>query len=212
MREVILPFATFAFLAILFKIIVNNKGKKEKKFFDQYLEEEFNANFSRAVEIPKELFFVPKIELLPIKEYENDSKYEQIIKLQNAVIKKSTEKMIILDPPLSNKEIKLKYGANNLETIINCEENYNSFINSINNLSEELINLKNYPDAEQFLLYCVEIKSLYFKTYELLIKIYIETNQNEKIKNLKEEVQNMAYLDSDLFLKEKIIKNLDIVN
>lgn len=172
-----------------FKQILENISKKEQE-----------ANLSRRKEIDKELFVTPDISVLPIKDYGESPENKKIKDAQNLVIRKSKLTMIRFDEPISNTDLKLKYGYANLENITIYEEHYNSYMQALILWSELLIEKNNTEDAEKVLSEAINLKCDLSKAYMLLIDIYKKTNNLSKLEEIKKLVEN-----SNLKLKAKIL-------
>jgi hypothetical protein len=156
---------------------------------DKYIEEESEANFARAKQIDAELFFSPNRELTDnIKLNTTDT---QIIKLIAAVEKLYDKQMLCFDRVMSNKELKLAYGLANLDSIILYEGNFVNYIRAMINLGKEL------NDAD-ILEETARIGSVFPNTYYLLTDIYAETNQKDKLYDLKIQLmKNKPKFDDD---------------
>lgn len=206
MMAVFIPFAFFFAMAVLFRIAVSSAGKKYYKDFEKQIEEERLANFSRKQDIPKDTFIKPDLSKLPIKEYpEDDETFKRVIESQESVLRKGKLKMIKLIPPLSNIEIKKKFGFTNLEFVIEYEENYYSYISSLNMLAVSLINLKDFISAEKVLLHCIiDMQSNIFKSYVLLSEIYAKNNDKNKLEEMLNIINKLEVLKEDNSFKEKL--------
>ncbi len=172
-----------------FKQVVENIAKKEQ-----------DANLSRRKEIDKELYVIPNIKILPIKDYDDSPENKKIKDAQNLVIRKSKLTMIRFDEPISNTDLKLKYGYANLENITIYEEHYNSYMQALTLWAELLVEKNNLCDAEKVLSEAINLKCDLSKAYMLLIDIYKETNNRSKLEEIKSFIEN-----SDLKLKSKIL-------
>ena len=107
---------------------------------------------------------------------------------------------------ISNTELKLKYGAGNLDEILEYEQNYLLLIKTLSNWGTWLYEQHNYKDAETVLDYAVFCQSDIRQTYITLARIYIEQNSINKIHNLAKKTENIA---STLDLKKAIYSVLN---
>ena len=109
--------------------------------------------------------------------------------------------MIKFDEQISNTDLKFKYGFSNLETITIYEEHYNSYMQTLVEWAKMLFERNNLSDAEIILNEAIRLKCDLSKAYMLLIDIYRQKNDSDKLKNLINTVEN-----STLKLKTKILK------
>jgi len=181
--------------------IMMRKNKVDfKKDIEDIAERERKANLSRKKEIDKALYITPNPSVLPIKTYDESKENKKIKKAQEIAVRKAHLTMIRFDEPISNTDLKLKYGLANLEIITMYEEHYNSYMQALTLWAELLIEKNNLIDAEKVLCEAINLKSDLSKTYMLLIDVYKKTNNSKKLQNIIKLVEK-----SNLKLKSKIL-------
>lgn len=181
-----MPFMPFliGFLAIVIFVVVTTKirGRDYGKDFEEFIEEENRANAVKSREIDGDIFFDPDLSKLPIKK---DAGTETLsARCQSEVVKKAANKMAKLPAPMTNNEIKYKYGTVNLEMISLYEESFFAYIYALNTWAESLLDEGNEKDAEAVLRYGVESGAETSKTYMLLADIYYKRNDRQKMYEL----------------------------
>ncbi len=198
-----MPIFFILFLGTVLGIqIMMRKNKVDfKKTLENIQERERKANLSKKREIEKEFFIIPDENILPIKNYDDISENKKIIDIQKLVLKKASLTMIKFDEQISNTDLKFKYGFSNLETITIYEEHYNSYMLTLVEWAKMLFDRNNLSDAEIILTEAIRLKCDLSKAYMLLIDIYRQKNDSEKLKNLIDMVEN-----STLKLKTKILE------
>jgi len=206
MIQALIPLLMLFGIATIFKTIVFNAGQKRNTWIEEEIERDRVANFARRKDIPENLFYVPDLENLPIKDYpNNDDTFYSVITSQKKVTEKVNLKMLKLSPPLSNVEIKERFGYANLEDIIDYEENYYEYIHALNNFAVSLIKINDIESAEKVLLSSIlEMESNIIKTYSLLFKIYLDTNEKNKLTEIYEHIISSPSLEHEDDLKSKI--------
>ncbi len=172
-----------------------------KKTLENIQEREQKANLSRKRDIEKEFYVIPDKDILPIKNYEETPENKKIIAVQKLVLKKAELTMLKFDEPISNTDLKFKYGFANLEIITIYEEHYNSYMQALVEWAKMLFERNNLSDAEIILNEAIRLKCDLSRAYMLLIDIYKQKNDLEKLKNLINTVEN-----STLKLKSKILE------
>jgi predicted Zn-dependent protease len=86
---------------------------------------------------------------------------------------------------ISNTDLKLAYGAANLNFLSACDENYSRLVRLLNKWGRLLFEKGKNEDALQVLSYAVSIESDIEETYILLAKYYKENGNADKIDELK---------------------------
>lgn len=198
-----MPIFFILFLGTVLGIqIMMRKNKVDfKKTLENIQERERKANLSKKREIDKEFYIIPDETVLPIKNYDETSENKKIIDIQKLVLKKASLTMIKFNEQISNTDLKFKYGFSNLETITIYEEHYNSYMQTLVEWAKILFERNNLSDAEIILNEAIRLKCDLSKAYMLLIDIYRQKNDSDKLKNLINTVEN-----STLKLKTKILK------
>ena len=182
----VIAFIVFAYCMICLNIIIK-KSKGSARSNENYLREEEMANFSRKKEIPENLFINAGIELLPMREFEDTEEFKRINKSQAYVIKRSTFKMIRLKTPMTNRELKIKFGYANLENIIAYEDNFVRYIFALCDWAETLLEMGEKEDAISILEFAVDMIPEQSKPYTLLIDAYGESKCKSELLNLKDK-------------------------
>ena len=199
-------FFIFLIICLLFRFIANSVGRKNKKEAENFLNAEHEANFSRAHEIPDEMFYHPDTGSLPDNEYGDGDEFAKLNAAKQKVYSSAKSNMLRLNPPMKNIEIKQKFGAVNLEKITNYEVSYDQYIRSLSTWAEELIKLGFYEDAKQVLLVCMEMDSLIFLPYSLICDIYEKEKDISGLKGLEANIRAKDIIANDEILSGKIIR------
>lgn len=191
---------------IALQVTMKKNGYKTNKMND-FLKRDMEANFTKSKKINEDIFIIPDTKKLPIKEYPDKEEYKKTKKAQDTVIKKSVLKMVYFTEPISNTDLKFKYGLNNLENITMYEEHYNAYIRSLIEWGKILIENENFQDAEIVLKEAIYFHSDLSINYTLLADIYIKENNKSKFEELKSKIQN-----SNLKMKNKILNYMNNIN
>jgi len=174
------------------------------KIIDEFADKERQASSTIKKEIDNSIIIMPDSSKLTFKNYDDLPENKKIIKAQETVKRKLNLKMVHFSPQMSNTDIKLKYGSNNLETITTYEQHYNSYIMALSDWAKLLMERGNFEDAENALITALEFNSDLSSTYTLLADIYYNTENKTKLGDLRKTV-----LKSDINLKDNILKYID---
>lgn len=136
---------------------------------------------------------------LPFIAQTNDSKLENI---QSKIIKLSKEPIANFTG-YSNTDLKLKFGAGNINHIIECDTNFTTFATLMYEWGLYYYNQNQNQKAQQILEFATNQKSDVSKSFILLAEIYIDSGQADKIDALIQIAESL-----DTLVKNKIIESL----
>ncbi|MDR2899784.1 MAG: hypothetical protein LBU94_05680 [Clostridiales bacterium] len=208
LTDAVAPFLIFAFIMLLINVLIKGGGKKYYKNKQAFLDAEHSANFARKRDIPDELFCRVNTDMLTWISYPDTTEYSRLNSLLQKAVKKSQNPMMHLDPPKKNIDLKLEFGAVNLEKIIIYEEHYEQYIRALSDLAQELFNLNLKKDAESVLLEAINLRSPIFKPYQLITDIYLSENDKTKLMDIKKRIGNENII-SDETLINKVSDYID---
>ncbi len=206
MQMPVLPILTIFIAGVIWFTTFMRRASRikeaEKKSLEEYLELEQEANFSKSKEIDEKLFIKMDISPFLLDGYKEVP--PELSASEKAFRKAADKKMLRFDTKMSNREIKLKYGASNFELMAGYEQNLTNYFIAGNFYCENLIKY-NYDNMAQGLLKeMIKQTSDISKTYTLLADVLHKKNNKSELKNLKEIVEN-----SDMQLKAKIISHIE---
>lgn len=188
---------------MIFVVVVSYKRRKadrtrENKERD-FWERENVANATRKQDISNLNYVDFTGVSLPFARFSDDFLHqceEQILKLKD-------EKILNLTG-ITNTDLKLKYGAANLTFLTQCDQNFTLLARTLNSWGQRLKELSHTEEAIQVLTFAVSIESDIKNTYQLLAELFLQTGQQEKLKDLKSSASNLNSL-----MKEPILAMLD---
>lgn len=186
----IIPLIIILLIIILIVKISNKKSSKDRKKFIKLLKEDNDSNFSRTKDIDKDFFYIPDINILPIKDYDSDSK---IFSRQKKAIEMIDKKMVKFKTEKSNIELKKMFGASNLEYIIRYEENFARYMQSLRLWAESLLEINDTESAKIILKESISAGSEISYSYTILADIYFKNKDNKEILRLKTIVENSNF-------------------
>ena len=102
--------------------------------------------------------------------------------------------------------MKLEYGTANLDILTTYENNYIKLIRTLYEWGKQLYELDYTDKAITVLAYGIKLGTDISEHYILLGKLYKETNQIEKLKNLIIQAE-----DIDSLMKSKIVRELKVL-
>lgn len=172
---------------LLFKYRLNSIDKLEKLQEEEYLQTEEIAS-QTADKSLSDLTFIS----IPLEHFcFHSSEDAKLSQLEDKIQKLSTQKICNLSG-ISNTDLKLKYGARNLNELSEYDQNYLELIRTLAEWSARLFELEYDEDAIAVAEYAIDCHSDVSKTYTTLAKIYKKHGQLDKLYNLLPLVENLS--------------------
>lgn len=196
MPLLILPFVII--LLSLFSLFRNRSSRAMKDREDSFWEKELRANQTRKQDISGLDYITIPLYAFPIGAYPDDRLTELEQTLQNL----SSRKILNLSG-ISNTDLKLQYGAANLNILSDCDSNFTTLARTLVSYGEQLAALGHWQDAVSVLEFGISCKTDVSKNYTLLGSLYREHGETAKLNELAETVRG-----SDMLLKDSILKQL----
>lgn len=171
----------FPFLAIfiIFCVVLGYYIKKgdasQKEVMEEFFEKERLANEVRKKDISQLNYITIPFEKIP--QQLNTSTEKEFFSY--------AEKTMLNLNGISNTDLKLEYGTANLTILSEYDTNYMDMISLLPAYVEELLAEEQTDTAQMLLEFAVHTKADSRKIYQQLVSIYKETNQTEKINDLK---------------------------
>lgn len=173
--------------------------KKNEEGLQKFLKTEAEANNTRKQDISNLDYVIFSLSALP--EYKGDD--DDILAQQKRLLFFEGKQMLNLSA-YSNTELKLMYGAANLDFLSTADVNFINFSRELFKYGQLLYEKESEEQALAVLEYGIDIKTDLSKHYALLVDIYVKNQQLDKLLLLKEKAQNIHTL-----MKDSIVNNLE---
>ena len=203
----ILLTATIAFIVWLQISFAMGKKKSGSKKIEDILNEESAANFARRRPLPDDFYFVPDISDLSVKKYADDDKSKVAAK-QARVLKLANSKMIRLPKPMTNKEIKMEYGAANLETVTNGEEVYQMFLEALQGWATALSDIGDEGNAKKVLEKAIDFGCDSSRCFIALAELYSKDRNKKAMDKLIMRLESDEFISLNDAIKNKTIAEI----
>ena len=198
------PFlAVFIIITVYIAIRRNSAMHSEQKVWEDFRNREQEANWARKQDISNLAYIKLPLDALPLGQFTD----EALISYEQALRDLSTRPICNLNG-ISNTDLKLRYGAANLNALSQCDTNYSTLVSLLANYGEKLFELSHPAEAKQVLEYSLSLGSDIGKTYELLATIYEYEGQPEKINALYESAEKITSIRRNSILR-KLEEHLD---
>lgn len=191
-------FALFIVFVIWLTVKLKISTKQINHSKEAFLEKETLANETRKQPIDNLNYIQIPLDTLPF----SDDTDEQIEEYQNTIKMLASKKILNLTGQ-SNTDLKLQYGAANLEALSSYDANFTELARSLYKWGEALYKKGLIKEAKQVLEFGIKCNTDISGHYYLLAQIYTETDEANRIEEL---IQTAEQLNS--LLKNTIVKRL----
>lgn len=165
-------FASLIVFCIWLAYEIRKHNKKSKKSTEAFWQKEALADSARKQSLDNLDYIVLPPEILHLLDAEfPDSLQESVNFLKN-----STERKIVNLSFITNTDLKLRYGAANLETLTGYDLNFTALVKHLNTVGEFFYTEGDSEKAETVLEYAVSVQSDLISTYRMLANLYVSQN------------------------------------
>lgn len=195
-----IPVCFFCFVLIVLWINYHRRrtDREAREMHESFLEKEQRANLTRKKDISNLNYITIPVDRLPFPE----TGKEEITDIQNLLLKLSNQKIVNFTG-ISNTDLKLMYGAPNLELLMEFDNNYLELVRNLYRYGKHLYDLNRKEDAKTVLEYGLSIGTDVSANYTLLATIYKEENAKERIDFVISEAEKLTPLT-----KKSLLANL----
>lgn len=154
----------------------NMEAKREQEFWDR----EAAANSTRRKPLDDLNYIQIPFDSLPMEILADDpavSEYHETLRVL-------AESPIVNFTGISNTDLKLMYGAPNIDLLSRYDQSYTTLVRTLQNWGERLYEKGCVDEACQILEFAVETRTDISATYKLLASIYYGRGQSDKIRQL----------------------------
>ena len=175
----VLNASALIFAAVVFLYLLKNK-KNDSSAQDDFWAREHAANSTRRKPLDDLDYIKLPIEEFPMTLLQDVPKvedYKQIILSLNDL-------PIVNFTGITNTELKLRYGAPNIDLLTSYDQNYTLLVRTLQQWAQALYDAGYIDEAQHVLEFSVSTGTDVSATYRLLCQIYTEQGTPEKIKSL----------------------------
>ena len=179
--------------------------KLSAKASEDFWQRESDANNVRRKPLDNEDYITIPDEILVetlLPDYQNLSDEESVKELSsiNDTLASLKDKRILNLTGLTSTDIKEAYGVANLNTVSEYDDNYTLLVKTIARYCEILVSLNCQNQATVVLEFGIDILTDITVNYKLLVGLYTESGQTEKIEHLKEVANKLNSLNKNVIL------------
>ena len=161
-------FTSFILIVILTNIAIHRNDAKIKKNDDDFWDKELKANGTRRKSLDSLNYIQIPFNLLPFGAMkEND----EVVFCENTITRLAEQKIVNLTG-ITNTDLKLQYGAPNINLLTSYDQNYTTLVTNLQKWADELYNASLYEEAATVLEFAISTRTDVTATYKLLCDLY----------------------------------------
>ena len=192
----------FFIITILLVLWVHYQKRRTDRIASQkseaFWERERQANLTRKKDISNLDFIHVPVNTLPFPEADS----EELGDIQKHILNLSTGKIVNFTG-LSNTDLKIQYGAPNINILMEYDKNYLELVRSLYRYGKLLYDRHLTDEARSVLEYALSIKTDISANYTLLATIYKEKNDVEGINSVISAAEELTSMT-----KKALLSNL----
>ena len=173
-------FASFIVFCIWLGYEIHKHRNMEAKADQEFWEKEAAANSTRRKSLDNLAYIRIPFETLPMETFSDDP----VIKEYNETLKDLSAFPIVNLTGISNTDLKLTYGAPNIELLSQYDQRYTILARTLQAWANALHEKGCTDAARQVLEFAIETRTDVSGSYKLLSAIYQQIGQTEKINAL----------------------------
>ena len=189
-------FASFIVFCIWLGYEIHKHRNMEAKNYEAFWEREHAANSTRRKSLDGLNYITIPVETFPfglLPESEQITEYEQ-------TIRDLSQEPVVNLTGFSNTDLKLQYGAPNIDLLSLYDQRYTTLVCTLQSWAA-LLYKEGFPEAARSLLeFAASTHTDVYASYELLIRIYEESSENDKIAALLPPAQEIRSLSRNRIL------------
>lgn len=199
------PFVLASVILFCVLIAYENKkhGKQREKQEKSFWERENEANNVRRKSLDNLEYISIPTDSLPLNLLTENPEISECLQ----IIQELSTQKIVNFTGISNTDLKLEYGAPNINLLTQFDQNYTLLARTLQKWAELLYENGFVEETQKVLEFAVSTRTDVSKSYYLLADIYKQKGENDKIKSLigVAETLNSA-------LKNSIVRTLQELN
>lgn len=176
----LLIIASFLLLSVVIAITLRSNKKKEERIKNDFWEMERMANNTRRKSLDHLNYITIPLDELPMDLLSEDVRIADYTRL----IRELSELPIVNFTGLSNTELKLRYGAPNLDLLMSYDQNYTLLACTLQKWAKEIYDRGYKEEAKDILEFAISTGTDVSGTFRLLCQIYSELDMPQKIGSL----------------------------
>ncbi len=173
-------FASVVMFSLWLMFAIRRRRDREESEYQSFWDEEAKANSTRKKPLDDLNYITIPFDRLPTDLMADDPEVSECLDMLHTL----AGSPIVNFTGLSNTQLKLKYGAPNIELLSAYDQSYTLMVRELDKWAHILYKNDHPDEARTILEFAVDTGSDVSSTYELLSTIYDASGKKEKIKEL----------------------------
>lgn len=173
-------FASFIIFCVWLGYEIRKHRKRQEDCTEAFWEKERMANNTRRKSLDDLNYIVIPFDSLPMDALKDDP----VIQEYHDTLHTISEGPIVNLTGISNTDLKLKYGAPNIDLLMLYDQRYTALARTLQNWAQSLYDYALVQEAKTVLEFAIETRTDVSASYKLLAGIYQKTGETDKINRL----------------------------
>ena len=190
-------FASFIVFLIWLSYEISKSRRIGEKAQDAYWERENAANNTRRKSLDNLRYIVIPFDSLPMETLKEDEKIMEFHKTLHYL----SESPIVNFTGFSNTDLKLEYGAPNIDLLARYDQSYTTLARTLQQWAEKLYQAGYVQEAKQILEFSISTDTDVSGSYRLLASIYSKEGETGKIKELEDRARHLKSASRNIIVR-----------
>ena len=190
-------FASFIIFLIWLSYEISKSRRIGEKAQDAYWEKEIAANNTRRKSLDHLEYISIPFDSLPMEVMKEDEKVMEF----HRILHDLADAPIVNFTGLSNTDLKLEYGAPNIDLLMRYDQSYTTLARTLQQWAEKIYQAGYVPEAKQILEFSMSTNTDVSGSYRLLASIYAQEGDTGKIKELAGRAQHLKSASRNIIVR-----------
>lgn len=180
-------FASFIIFIVWLTYELAKSRRRAEKKNTSYWEKEAQANSTRRKSLDDLNYITIPFSELPINTLAENEEIQECIQ----TLRTLAESPIVNFTGISNTDLKLQYGAPNIDLLMRYDQNYTVLACTLQKWAEKLYKVGYTNETKCILEFAISTDTDVSNSYRLLASIYASEGSRDKIAELKDRARNL---------------------
>ncbi len=180
-------FASFIVFTAWLAFTLSRNRRRAASQKKDFWQRELAANSTRRKPLDKLDYITIPFDALPMDLMDTDEKVAECLQ----TLRSLSDSPIVNFTGISNTDLKLQYGAPNIDLLTRYDQNYTTLVCTLQKWAERLHEAGHSQAARQVLEFAVSTHTDVSGTYRLLASIYASAGAHERIRELAARAEHL---------------------
>ena len=190
-------FASFIIFIIWLSYELSNARRRSAREQDSYWKREAAANNTRRKSLDGLNYIHIPFDSLPMDIMKEDDAVAEF----HQTLRYLAESPIVNFTGYSNTDLKLKYGAPNINLLTRYDQNYTTLVHTLQKWADRLYESGYTAQTRQILEFAISTNTDVSGTYRILASIYSREGNREGIRHLLERAENLQSANRNVIVR-----------